>query len=61
MRHDNCPSCENDISDTVTSAIVSRLEAEAEERESDGVSCPHCNAELRLTVDIDTRLSLQQG
>jgi len=57
MQDNKCPSCENDISGTVTSAIVSRLQAGASE--SDAVACPHCGAELTLTVNIDTSLSIQ--
>ena len=57
MRDDKCPSCENDISDTVTAAIVSRLQAGGSE--ADPIACPHCGAALLLTVSIDTRLSLQ--
>ena len=55
MREHKCPSCENDISDVVTSAIVSRLTAG--ESESDVVTCPHCGTELSLTVNIDASLS----
>ena len=59
MRDNRCPSCDNDISEVVTSAIVSRLQAGA--TESDVVTCPHCGAELSLTVNIDTSLSRQSG
>ena len=55
MQEHKCPSCENDISDVVTSAIVSRLTAG--ESESDLVTCPHCGTELSLTVNIDASLS----
>jgi uncharacterized protein (UPF0212 family) len=55
MRENKCPSCENDISDVVTAAIVSRLTAGGSE--SDVVTCPHCGTELSLTVNIDARLS----
>ena len=55
MRDNRCPSCENDISDVVTSAIVRRLTAG--ESEPDVVTCPHCGTELTLTVSIDASLS----
>jgi hypothetical protein len=55
MRESNCPSCENDISEVVTSAIVSQLTAGG--TESVVVTCPHCGTELSLIVNIDARLS----
>jgi hypothetical protein len=60
MRDNRCPNCDNDISEVVTSAIVSRLKA-AGEGGPDVVTCPHCATELSLTVNIDTSLSRQSG
>lgn len=59
MRDNRCPNCENDISEAVTSAIVSRLQKGG--GESDVVTCPHCGVALSLTVNIDTSLSVQSG
>ena len=55
MRENRCPNCENDISEVVTSAIVSRLTAGGTEPEV--VTCPHCGTELSLTVNIDASLA----
>jgi hypothetical protein len=57
MRDDKCPNCENDITDAVNLAIVSRLDGG--EAASDLVTCPHCAEVLILTVSIDTSLSRQ--
>jgi hypothetical protein len=55
MLENTCPSCENDISEVVTSAIVSRLTSGG--GEFDVVTCPHCGTALSLTVTIDASLS----
>ena len=55
MRDNRCPNCDNDISEAVTAAIVSKLTAG--ESQSDVVTCPHCGTELSLTVNIDASLS----
>jgi hypothetical protein len=57
MRDNICPSCENDISEAVTSAIVSTITAGR--GESAVVTCPHCGTELSLTVNIQASLSRQ--
>jgi hypothetical protein len=59
MRNDQCPNCENDISEAVTAAIVSRLESG--DTESDLLICPNCSTALSLTVNIDTSLARQSA
>jgi RNA polymerase subunit RPABC4/transcription elongation factor Spt4 len=59
MRNDQCPSCENDISEAVTAAIVSRLQSG--DGESDTLICPNCGTALSLTFSIDTSLSRQSA
>jgi hypothetical protein len=55
MRDNCCPNCENDIATTVTSTIVAGLEQG--ETGSTSLTCPHCDAELTLTVTIAATLS----
>jgi hypothetical protein len=59
MRDNRCPNCDNDITEVVTSAIVSRLQAGG--AESDVVTCPHCGTELSLIVNIEASLSRQSS
>jgi ribosomal protein S27AE len=59
MRNDQCPNCENDISDAVNAAIVSRLQAG--DAESDTLLCPNCGTALTLTVNIETSLARQSA
>ena len=55
MQDNRCPNCENDISTTVTSTLISMLLDG--ERRSCGVSCPHCGEDLTVTAQISTSLS----
>jgi len=59
MRNDQCPNCENDISDAVNAAIVARLQAG--DAESDTLICPNCSTALTLTVNIETSLARQSA
>lgn len=55
MRDTRCPSCENDITDALTPALLAYLDGDGD-RET--VVCPHCNAELALTISINTSIAL---
>jgi hypothetical protein len=59
MRNDQCPNCENDISEAVTAAIVTGLQSG--EGDTSTLICPNCSTALSLTVSIDTSLSRQSA
>lgn len=58
MQDHRCPNCDNDLSDSVMSAIVSRLRAGGKGPEP--MACPHCSEPLQVTVAINATLSRQQ-
>ena len=59
MRDNRCPSCENDLSDVITSTIIKTYRGAGPEVHT--ISCPHCVTELSISVDVTTRLSRAGG
>jgi hypothetical protein len=55
MRDNRCPSCENDITEDLAPALVACLDGDGG---VETVTCPHCHAELSLTVAINTTLTV---
>ena len=58
--HDNrCPSCNNDLNSEVTRAVIRALASG--EKGPAQMACPHCDAQLSLTMHVSTGLALEEG
>ena len=55
MRDNRCPSCNNDLTQTVNGAIIARLQ-QPDDEASSVVTCPHCAADLSVAMSIRTTL-----
>ena len=59
MRHDRCPSCENDLTGEVSRAVIQAIQSDATRPAA--LHCPHCDAALCVAIDVRTVVSLENG
>lgn len=58
MNDNRCPNCENDLTESVVTAIVANIAAGSQEPEP--LSCPHCGEPLQVTIALQATISRQQ-
>ena len=54
MQDNRCPSCENDITETVNETLIDMIRAGNDR--SRAVNCPHCGETLTVTARVSTAL-----
>ena len=60
MDGNRCPECQNDLTDSLTSAIVGMITSRAAGVAASGaLTCPHCGTELRVNANVTATITRQ--